>query len=148
MLENKEKLIIRLTENCIDQSFLDTINSFRPLSLTIKQVKEIVRDIPDNIKIYAIKEGNSVVACGTIMIEQKIIHDGGKVAHLEDIAVRHDKRGIGYGKEIVKCLIDIAKSQGCYKAILNCNESVEKFYINLGFAKCADQMRYNFGDFK
>lgn len=138
--------IKKLDQESLDISFLETINSFRPISLTIKDAIEILSDMPTNTSVYTARIEGTVVACGTIMIEQKFIHNGGKVAHLEDIAVQYGFRGLGYGKLMVEHLLGLAREAGCYKAILNCDETVEDFYTKIGFKKCANQMRINLGD--
>ena len=59
----------------------------------------------------------------------------GKVGHIEDVVVSSDLRGHGLGKLVVnKCLV-YAKSEGCYKCILDCSEENIEFYkkCNEGF---------------
>ena len=53
------------------------------------------------------------------------------VGHIEDVIT--DK---GYGKSLIKYLIDIAiKDMCCYKVILSCKESLDNFYLNCGMSK-------------
>lgn len=137
--------ICKLDHESLDISFIDTVNSFRPISMTVDDAKSIILNMPPNIEFYIARLDGSVVACGTILIEQKFIHNGGKVAHLEDIAVQYGFRGLGYGRMVVDHLIGVARDAGCYKAVLNCDEAVEDFYTKIGFKKCAGQMRIDFG---
>ena len=77
------------------------------------------------------------------MIEQKFIHNGGKAGHIEDVVTRKEYEGRGIAKEIMKELINIAKENGCYKIILDCDEKVMKFYEKIGFRKHSLMMRMN-----
>ena len=77
------------------------------------------------------------------MIEQKFIHNGGKVGHIEDVVTRKGYEGKGIGKEILNELIKIAKDNECYKIILDCDEKLIKFYEKIGFKKNSIMMRLN-----
>jgi GNAT superfamily N-acetyltransferase len=55
--------------------------------------------------------------------------------YLEDLFVRPEFRGKGYGKKILKHLISIAKQRDCGRmewAVLDWNEPAIEFYKNLG----------------
>ena len=82
-----------------------------------------------------------IIACSTIIIEQKIIHKFGKVAHIEDVVVDEKERGKGYGSTVLNHLIQIAQEKyGCYKIILDCAEKNRTFYEKSGFVKKEIQM--------
>lgn len=90
------------------------------------------------IKIIKIKDTSYIVATVTILIENKIIHNFGKVGHIEDVVVEQSMRGLGIGKEI----IEIAKKEckECYKIILDCHNENIKFYENCGFKLKGNEM--------
>jgi len=69
-----------------------------------------------------------IVASATIIVEEKLIHNMGKVCHIEDVVVDKDSRGKGFGKELIQHCVELAKTYGCYKVILNCDEDNVKFY--------------------
>ena len=69
-----------------------------------------------------------VIGSGTLLIEQKIIHNYGKVGHIEDIVIDNNMRGQGLGKKIINYLISKAKIYNCYKIILGCDDSKVDFY--------------------
>ncbi len=69
----------------------------------------------------------------TILIERKIIHNGGYVCHIEDVVVDFKSRGKQIGSALMKYAIQHAKDQKCYKIILDCDPNVERFYQTLGF---------------
>lgn len=83
------------------------------------------------IKVIRYKYTNQIVGSVTIFKENKIIHDMGKVAHIEDLVVDKAVRNFGLGKK----LLDIAKkeSEDCYKIILDCNNENIGFYEKSGF---------------
>ena len=55
--------------------------------------------------------------------------------YLEDLFVKPEKRGKGYGRALLEELAKIARDRGCGRmewAVLNWNESAIKFYRTLG----------------
>lgn len=86
---------------------------------------------------------DQVIGTGSIFIETKFLHGGGRVGHIEDVAVDGDYKQSGVGKLIMQYLITIAEDAGCYKVILDCSPSVVGFYEKLGFKKHEYQMRLN-----
>ena len=74
---------------------------------------------------------NKVVAYGSIVIENKI--RGDIAGHIEDIVVDTSVRGKMVGVKLVKELVDIGKSKGCYRITLFCDEKLIKFYERNGF---------------
>lgn len=81
------------------------------------------------------KETEKIVASGTLLIQQKIIHNMGKVAHIEDVVVDSNLRGKELGKELIRHLQDIAIGQSVYKTTLYCFEKNAEFYEKCGFEK-------------
>ena len=91
--------------------------------------------LPSNIHIFCICEDSNVIGVGTIMIEQKIIHNFSKVGHIEDIVIDSNYNGRGYGKHLIHFLTNFAKQEGCYKAILDCSQKVKGFYEKCGYVE-------------
>ena len=73
---------------------------------------------------------NKIVAYGSIVIENKI--RGDIAGHIEDIVVDTSVRGKMVGVKLVKELVDIGKSKGCYRITLF-DEKLIKFYERNGF---------------
>lgn len=102
--------------------------------------------LPDTQQIIVIENnsidisGSYLVGSSTIFIETKLIHNFGKVAHIEDVIVHSDFRGKGLGKLLLDKCIEIAKQNGCYKIILDCSDDNCRFYENCGFNKKGNQM--------
>ena len=83
--------------------------------------------------IYIMKLNNKIVCTAKLFIEEKLYQP---VGHIEDVVTDNEYRNKGYGKSLIKYLIDIAtKDMNCYKVILSCKESLDNFYLNCGMTK-------------
>lgn len=91
---------------------------------------------------------DQVVAVGSIMVERKLIHQCGKVGHIEDIAVLRSQQGKKLGLRLIHALTDIGHSQGAYKVILDCSEHNVPFYEKCGYARAGVQMSLKFQEQK
>lgn len=138
--------IRELEEKDLFNGFLESLDSLRKASnLSPKKAKEIFKKIKSdkNYKIYVAVFDSKVVGTATIFIEQKFIHDGGKVGHIEDVAIRKKYKDKGIGQRIVKALVAYAKKQGCYKTILDCTDDLIPFYEKIGFKRHSSSMRFD-----
>ena len=66
-------------------------------------------------------------------------------AHVTNIAVRPDRRGLGYGEEITRALIQLAADSGMTWMTLECrrsNEVATNLYHKLGFVDVGFRKRY------
>lgn len=97
-----------------------------------------------NTYVVIDKNTNSVAAIGTIFVEQKIIHDGGLVGHIEDIAVNSDYRGQKLGKLIIDYLSEQGEKLGCYKVILDCDVKNVGFYEKCNYNQAGIEMQTRF----
>jgi len=97
---------------------------------------------PDHV-IYVATYNGKVIGATTLLIEQKFIHDGGKVGHIEDVVVRNEYQGKGVGKKIVKALLKYAERKGCYKTILDCSDDLIPFYESIGFKRHSNSLRFD-----
>ncbi|MDH3313192.1 MAG: GNAT family N-acetyltransferase [Nitrosopumilus sp.] len=138
--------IRELRKEDIQNGFLTTLDSLRKTSDidNEKAVKifEKINSNPDHIIAVAELDGK-IVGSTTLLIEQKFIHDGGMVGHIEDVVVNKDFQGQKIGDKIMKYLLEIAKSRGCYKTILDCTDDVKPFYEKLGFKQTANELRFD-----
>ena len=91
---------------------------------------------PERKVVFVMEKDGIIVANGTLIIEKKLIHGGGKLGHIEDIVVDKTTRGMGLGKKLISFLIDYAKKKNCYKVTLDCNIKNKIFY-----EKC--DLKYN-----
>ena len=138
--------IRELKEKDLFNGFLESLDSLRKASdLSPKKAKEVFKKIKSdkNYKIYVAILDSKVVGTATIFIEQKFIHDGGKVGHIEDVAIRKNYKDKGIGQKIVKALLEYAKKKGCYKTILDCTDDLIPFYEKIGFQRHSNSMRFD-----
>lgn len=84
----------------------------------------------------------AVVGTGAVIVERKFIHNMGLVGHIEDIAVAKNQQGKKLGLRIIQALDYVAERVGCYKAILDCSEANEGFYVKCGFKRAGLEMAH------
>jgi glucosamine-phosphate N-acetyltransferase len=138
--------IRKLQRKDIYNGFLLSLDSLRKSShIKPKKANVIFNKISKNSHqiIYVAEENSKIIGSASILIEQKFIHDGGKVGHIEDVAVRKEYQGKGVGKKIVVALLKYAEKQGCYKTILDCTDELIPFYENIGFKRHSNSMRFD-----
>ncbi len=144
-----EYIVKELTKEDLNEDSEGYLETLRNLSetgkISLKEMKEILSKInSQGGHIYiAITEEGEVIGTAKLLIEQKFIHNGGKVGHLEDVAVRKGYEGKGVSTDIIKKIISSAEKTGCYKLILDCKDNLIPFYQKFGFFKCENCMRLN-----
>lgn len=124
-------------EICVLYSYFGDINK-----LNFSSFKSIVERMPENQNIYFYlnNETNEIIGAITLIIEQKFIHNGGKVGHIEDFIVLDKYRSCGIGSFLLEYVVKLAKENNCYKVILDCDDTLEKYYIKKGFVKKGNYM--------
>ncbi|MBT4057841.1 MAG: GNAT family N-acetyltransferase [Thaumarchaeota archaeon] len=139
--------IREIIETDIENGFLETLDSLRKTSDLDKKIgKDILKKIisnPDHI-IHVAEENGKIIGSTTLFIEQKFIHNGGKVGHIEDVVVSKEYEGRGIGFKLVNSLLEKARVMNCYKTILDCQDELIPFYERIGFKQESNQMRYNY----
>ena len=112
--------------------------------LDLKNLKSLIERLPKNHNIFLYLENNIIVGGITLIIEEKIIHSGGKVGHIEDFVVLDIYRNKGIGSLLYNYVKILCEQNKCYKMILDCNELIENYYIKKGFIKKGSYMTYYF----
>jgi glucosamine-phosphate N-acetyltransferase len=135
----------QLESNDYDSNYFQVLSQLSIVdkkSITLDQWNQFISQLNNNHQIYVLVDSssNNIIASGTLLIENKIIHNMGKVAHIEDIVTDNKFRGRGYGKMMIEYLIDKAKEHQVYKIILNCSDDNIKFYEKCGFELKSNQM--------
>lgn len=105
-----------------------------PITLCVDKAKDIfyirqhagIRTLVATIDDY-------IVGTAAAIIEDKILDNGTKIAHIEDVCVNEKFQRTGIGRKLMEELIKICKDSGCYKMVLYCNEDKVPFYEKLGF---------------
>ena len=141
-----EIIIREIEENDLEKGFLESLDFLRKASdIDKNKAKEILKKIKQNPNhiIHVAVDDNKIVGSTTLFIEQKFIHDGGLVGHIEDVVVRKDYEGKGIGIKLVMSMLKHAKEKNCYKTILDCKDDVKQFYERIGFKHESNGMRYD-----
>ena len=115
-----EIIIREIEENDLEKGFLETLDFLRKASNIDKnKAKEILKKIKQNQNyiIHVTVDDNKIVGSTTLLVEQKFIHNGGLVGHIEDVVVRKDYEGKGIGIKLVMSMLERAKEKNCYKTI-------------------------------
>ena len=76
---------------------------------------KFIETLNDNHLIFVIEHENKIIATITLLIENKLIRQMGKVAHVEDVVVDKNFNGKNIGKNILTFVCEYAKNRGCYK---------------------------------
>ena len=95
-----ELIIRKIIESDLENSFLESLDNLKQASdLDLDIAKEILRKILDdeNHIIHVAEMDGMVVGSTTLLIEQKFIHKGGLVGHIEDVVVKKEFEGQGIG---------------------------------------------------
>jgi glucosamine-phosphate N-acetyltransferase len=123
-------------------NILSQLSTVNKESISQEEWNTFISNLNDYHQIIVLVDlsTNKIIGSGTLLIENKIIHNMGKVAHIEDIVTDESVRGYGFGKMIIDYLINISKNFNVYKIILDCSEYNIKFYEKCGFTKKGVQM--------
>ena len=110
---------------------LQSMSDYRPDEKDYDQTWDEFQSQTNYFGLVALDEKVDVVGYGSIFIERKI--RGGKMGHIEDIAVHPDFRKKGIGKLLINALYQIAQEEKCYKVSLVCKEHNLSFYQKCDF---------------
>ena len=138
--------IRKIEEGDLENGFTETLDFLSDTNKIDKNnIKEILKKIKQNPNhiIHVAIDDKKIVGSITLLIEQKFIHDGGLVGHIEDVVVRKDYEGKGIGMMLVTSMLERAKEKNCYKTILDCKDDVKQFYERIGFKRESNCMRYD-----
>ena len=116
-----------------------TITSNISTSDFIKYIDDIYKN---GIIYISIIDNTKIIASGTIFLEQKIIRNGQKVGHIEDIVIDPKFRGLSLSSNIINKLIEYGFENNCYKIILDCDKNIKKVYEKCGFIEKSIQMAF------
>ena len=141
-----ELIIRKIIETDLENGFLESLDNLRQTSnLEQNSVRNILKKILENENhiIHVAELNGKIVGSTTLLIEQKFIHEGGFVGHIEDVVVNKEFEGRGIGMKLVLSLLDVAKEKKCYKTILNCEDKLIPFYEKIGFKQKSTEMRFD-----
>jgi glucosamine-phosphate N-acetyltransferase len=149
MLQMIKFVIRELKDSDLRNGFFETLSNLSQIgsidrdqdraAMVLKSIKE------NNLSRIYVAEGEDgqIIGSITLLLEQKFIHNGGKVGHIEDVVSRKEYSGKGVGSALVQKCIDLARNEKCYKVILDCSQENILFYEKSGFRKHEVSMRYD-----
>jgi glucosamine-phosphate N-acetyltransferase len=130
----------------LENGFLESLDSLSEVGLTPAQARAVLSDRPPGSFTYVAVCDRRVVGTATLLFERKFIHAGGRVGHIEDVAVDRKYQGRGIGTTLVRHAVEQAKRLGCYKVILDCTEDLVPFYGRMGFKPFNCGLRLNLAE--
>lgn len=152
-MRDSEKIEFEVREISVTdlrRGFFETLSNLAEVG-RISEDQEKAKKILYEITFYpfckifvAVKKDGEIVGSNTLLIEQKFIHNGGKVGHIEDVVTKKGYEGMGIGTALVGESLRFARQMKCYKVILDCSEENVSFYKKIGFKEYGISMRYDF----
>jgi glucosamine-phosphate N-acetyltransferase len=151
-MPSKEKinfLVREIEEEDLQNGLFQTLSNLTEIGkiyndvIKAKKILQEIKTCPFYKIFVAVKDDGVIIGTTTILIEQKFIHDGGRIGHIEDVATRNDYEGLGVGSALIRACLDFAKKKNCYKVILDCSEKNIPFYKKIGFKEHDTSMRYD-----
>lgn len=136
-------MLIRLAcPEDVHNGLVETLNALSPVHLSLEEVanKLLGREHRGHHTFVAV-EGHRVFGTVAVVLEEKLTREGRPVAHIEDVVVRPAYQGLGVGKALLQHALEFSRASSCYKAILDCDESVCPFYEKSGFYRNGVAMR-------
>ena len=100
----------------------------------------------DDHQTFVYEHEGRIIGTATILVENKLLHYGSCVGHIEDVVVDKNSRLSGVGKELVKACVDFGRYKKCYKVILDCSKENIPFYEHCGFTFSENCMRIDLGE--
>jgi glucosamine-phosphate N-acetyltransferase len=131
-----------LTALDIGQPFIDLLSQLSPTVLSPETAKEIFRQrLAKGWKTFVAYQGEHLVGTASLLIERKFIHNGGCLAHIEDVVVRADYRGQDVGSKLLAHCEQEARRADCYRMVLHCTQAARGFYERGNFVAHGLEMR-------
>jgi GNAT superfamily N-acetyltransferase len=110
----------------------------KTLSLSrAEEVFERIQGYP-NYHLFVALDKDKIVGTFALLIMDNLGHQGAPSAIIEDVVVDPAYQGQGIGKRMMQYAFEIAKEEGCYKAVLSSDQKRKKahhFYESLGFER-------------
>jgi len=132
---------IRLINEEDLEEYLELLSQLTTVGNIINSKDVLKRISNQNIYIFVSIIDEKVVGCASLLIEQKFIHSGRTVGHIEDVVVHNNYRKKGIGRDLIDTCVNAAKTFNCYKVILDCDENNIPFYQKCNFKKKGVCMR-------
>ena len=142
--------IREIEENDIESGgLLEVLENLAPVGgLSKPAAKAILKEIKSNplhrIFVAVVQDGRNqglIIGTTTLLVEPKFIFGGGRVAHIEDVAVRagYQRKGIGF--KLVNYATEQAAIMRCVRTVLDCSDENIPFYEKIGYSYHGNSMK-------
>ncbi|MGB7954010.1 MAG: GNAT family N-acetyltransferase [Candidatus Nitrosopolaris sp.] len=142
--------IREIEENDIESGgLLEVLENLAPVGgLSKSAAKAILREIKSNplhrIFVAVIQDGRNqglIIGTTSLLVEPKFIFGGGRVAHIEDVAVRAEYKRKGIGFKLVNYATEQAAIMRCVRTVLDCSDENIPFYEKIGYSYHGNSMK-------
>ncbi|KAI5951529.1 GNA1 [Candida jiufengensis] len=139
----------KLKSTDYSNKYLETLKVLTTVgTISEEKFKKLFEEWSQNSHIYQphviTNNQGIIVSTGMLLLESKLIHECGKIGHIEDISVAKEEQGKKLGNYMVKSLSKLAEESGCYKVILDCSDHNVGFYEKCGFQVGGVEMVHRF----
>jgi glucosamine-phosphate N-acetyltransferase len=136
-------------KDILSGGLLEVLENVAPVGdLDKLTAKLILKDIKSNplhrIFVAVIQDGRDqslIIGTTTLIVEPKFILGGGRVGHIEDVAVRSEYQSKGIGFKLVSYATEQAAIMGCIRTILDCSNENIPFYEKIGYSYFGNCMK-------
>lgn len=143
--DSSQFIFRRLEKSDYNKDYLQLLSQLTEVGhITPEEFANILAKIQSQIWVFEDTTAKKIVASASILLEQKIIHGGGIVAHLEDVVVDDSYRGNQLGQKLIANMIEKARESCAYKIIADCKTELLSFYSKNGFQKKGEQIAIYF----
>ena len=142
--------IREIEENDIESGgLLEVLENLAPVGGLVKHAaKAILKEIKSNplhrIFVAVVQDGRNqglIIGTTTLLVEPKFIFGGGRVAHIEDVAVRAEYQRKGIGFKLVNYATEQAAIMRCVRTVLDCSDENIPFYEKIGYSYHGNSMK-------
>ena len=136
-------------KDILSGGLLEVLENVAPVGdLDKSTAKMILKDIKSNplhrIFVAVIQDDTNrglIIGTTTLLVEPKFIFGGGRVAHIEDVAVRagYQRKGIGF--RLVNYATEQAAIMRCVRTVLDCSDENIPFYEKIGYSHHGNSMK-------
>lgn len=110
-----------------------------------KTILKQIKSNPLHRIFVAVLEGGRnqglIIGTTTLLVEPKFIFGGGRVAHIEDVAVRAGWQRKGIGFKLVSYATEQAAIMRCVRTVLDCSDENIPFYEKIGYSYHGNSMK-------
>ena len=131
--------IREIVEKDIESGGCEVLENLAPVGdLSKPTAKVILKELKSNplhrIFVAVVQDGINqglIIGTTTLLVEPKFIFGGGRVAHIEDVAVRAEYQRKGIGFKLVNYATEQAAIMRCVRTVLDCSDENIPFYEKL-----------------